>query len=76
MFDYQESLAGVTFEVYAAEDKALTHLIRFTGKDSLYTEIKINDKGIASIENLPLGKYYLVETKTLKACIRQRAYHG
>ena len=28
-----------------------------------------NDKGIASIDNLPLGKYYLVETKTLEGFV-------
>ena len=27
--------------------------------------IVTNDKGIARIDDLPLGKYYLVETKTI-----------
>lgn len=69
IFDYfRKSLAGVTFEVYAAED-----IVSPDGLDTIYYEkdvlvdtIVTNDKGIAMIENLPLGKYYLAETKTLE----------
>lgn len=67
IFDYfRKSLAGVTFEVYAAED-----IVSPDGLDTVYFEkdeladtIVTNDKGIAMIEDLPLGRYYLVETKT------------
>ena len=72
VFDYfKKSLAGVTFEVYARED-----IISPDGLDTIYYEkdelvatIVTNDDGIAMIENLPLGKYYLVETKTLEGFV-------
>ncbi len=68
VFDYfRKSLAGVTFEVYAAEDIVSPDGLDtvYYEKDELVAEIVTNDKGIASIENLPIGKYYLVETKTI-----------
>lgn len=72
IFNYfKKSLAGVTFEVYAAEE-----IISADGLDTVYHEkdalvdtIVTNDKGIAMIENLPLGRYYLVETKTLEGFV-------
>ncbi len=72
IFDYfRKSLAGVTFEVYAAED-----IVSPDGLDTVYFEkdelvdtIVTNDKGIAMIEDLPLGRYYLVETKTLEGFV-------
>ena len=72
VFDYfKKSLAGVTFEVYAAEDIVSPDGLNtvYYAKDTLVAEIVTNDKGIASIENLPLGKYYLVETKTLEGFV-------
>lgn len=68
IFDYfKKSLAGVTFEIYAAEDIVSPDGLDtvYYEKDELVAEIVTNDKGIAGIENLPLGKYYLVETKTI-----------
>ncbi len=38
-------------------------------KDQLIEEITTNDKGIAKLEGLPLGKYYLVETNTLEGYV-------
>ena len=72
IFNYfRKSLAGVTFEVYAAED-----IVSPDGLDTVYYEkdelvdtIVTDDKGIAMIENLPLGRYYLVETKTLEGFV-------
>lgn len=72
VFDYfKKSLAGVTFEVYAAEDIVSPDGLDtvYYEKDALVAEIVTNDKGIASIEELPLGKYYLVETKTLEGFV-------
>ena len=68
IFNYfKDSLAGVTFDVYAKED-----IVSADGLGSIYHKagekvatIVTNDKGIARIDDLPLGKYYLVETKTL-----------
>ena len=64
---FKDSLAGVTFDVYAKEDIASAD-----GLDTVYHKagdkvatIVTNDKGIARIDDLPLGKYYLVETKTI-----------
>ena len=60
-------VAGVTFDVYAKED-----IVSADGLGTVYHKagdkvatIVTNDKGIARIDDLPLGKYYLVETKTL-----------
>lgn len=68
---FRKSLAGVVFEVYAAED-----IVSPDGLDTIYFEkdelvdtIITNDKGIAMIEDLPLGRYYLVETETLKGFV-------
>ena len=68
IFNYfKDSLAGVTFDVYAKED-----IVSADGLDTVYHKagdkvatIVTNDKGIARIDDLPLGKYYLVETKTI-----------
>ena len=67
IFNYfKDSLAGVTFDVYAKED-----IVSADGLGTVYHKagdkvatIVTNDKGIARIDDLPLGKYYLVETKT------------
>lgn len=72
IFDYfKKSLAGVTFEVYAAEDIVSPDGLNtvYFEKDMLIDTIVTNDKGIAMIEDLPLGKYYLVETKTLEGFV-------
>ena len=68
---FRKSLAGVTFKVYAAEDIASPDgfgMIYYE-KDQLVGEITTNDKGIAALEKLPLGKYYLVETNTLEGFV-------
>ena len=64
---FKDSLAGVTFDVYAKED-----IVSADGLDTVYHKagdkvatIVTNDKGIARVDDLPLGKYYLVETKTI-----------
>ena len=72
IFNYfKDSLAGVEFEVYAAED-----IVSPDGLDTVYYEadelvatIVTDEKGYASIDSLPLGKYYLVETKTLEGFV-------
>ena len=72
IFDYfRKSLAGVTFEVYAAEDIMSPDGLDtvYFEKDELVDTIVTNDKGIAMIANLPLGRYYLVESKTLEGFV-------
>ena len=72
IFNYfKDSLAGVEFEVYAAED-----IVSPDGLDTIHYEadelvatITTDEKGYASIDSLPLGKYYLVETKTLEGFV-------
>lgn len=72
IFNYfKDSLAGVEFEVYAAED-----IVSPDGLDTIYYEadelvatIVTDEKGYAGIDSLPLGKYYLVETKTLEGFV-------
>lgn len=72
VFDYfKKSLAGVAFEIYVAEDIVSPDGLNtvYYAKDTLVAEVVTNDRGIASIENLPLGNYYLIETKTLEGFV-------
>ena len=72
VFNYfKKSLAGVTFEVYAAEDIVSPDGLEtvYFEKDELVATIVTDDNGIASIEELPLGKYYLVETETIEGFV-------
>jgi len=72
LFDYfKKSLAGVTFDMYAEEDIVSPdglHTVYYRADEKVAT-ITTNDKGYASIEDLPLGKYYLVETVTLEGFV-------
>ena len=72
IFNYfKKSLAGVTFEVYAAEDIVSPDRLDtvYFEKDELVATIVTDDNGIASIEELPLGRYYLVETETIEGFV-------
>ena len=64
---FRTSMAGVTFDVYAKEDIVSPDGLDtvYYKKDELVGTITTNDKGIGAMEDLPLGEYYLVETKTL-----------
>lgn len=59
-------IKGVTFEVYAACDivsaDGLGEVYYLT--DELVATIETDENGVASLCNLPLGKYYLIETAT------------
>ena len=68
---FKDSLAGVTFDVYAKED-----IVSADGLNTVYHKagdkvatIVTNEKGVARIDDLPLGKYYLVETKTFEGFV-------
>ena len=60
------NLSEVTFEVYAAEDIKATDGISADHykKDELVGTITTDEKGIAKMEDLPVGKYYVKEVKT------------
>lgn len=60
------NLSEVTFEVYAAEDiKAADGVSEdHYKKDELVGKITTDEKGIAKMEDLPVGKYYVKEVKT------------
>lgn len=71
-FIYEEKyLSGAEFNVYAAEDiytpdhqeDADGNRFVIYAKDSLVTTITTGEDGKAVAENLPLGAYYVVETK-------------
>ena len=71
-FDWRESsLAGVTFAVYAAEDIVSPEDmgIQYYAKDELVAEIQTEEDGTASIEGLPLGRYYLKEIETAEGFV-------
>lgn len=67
-FQYEkQTLSGVSFDIYAYED-----IIRPDGsgeillaKDELVGTITTNEEGIAIIDFLPVGKYYVVEKNTI-----------
>lgn len=72
IFQYvRENLSGVTFAVYAAEDIVSPDGLDTVAyeKDQLVTEIVTDEKRYAVVEGLPLGHYYLVETKTLEGFV-------
>ncbi len=67
LFEYiTGSLKDVTFEVYALEDikAADGESDDYYKKDELVDTITTDDTGIAKLENLPLGKYYVKEKET------------
>lgn len=60
------SLQEVVFEVYAAEDIRAADGVsgNYYAKDELVATITTDSLGYARTEDLPLGKYYVVEKKT------------
>ena len=60
------NLSEVAFEVYAAEDIKAADGISADHykKDELVGTVTTDEKGIAKMENLPVGKYYVKEVKT------------
>lgn len=60
------NLSEVTFEVYAAEDIKAADGVSADHykKDELVGTITTDEKGIAKMEDLPVGKYYVKEMKT------------
>ena len=67
----KRNLSGVTFDVYAKED-----ILSVDGLNTVYykagdkiSNIVTDEQGIARIDNLPCGKYYLIETKTIDGFI-------
>lgn len=66
-----QPLAGAEFAVYASEDiytpdhqtDANGNRIVIYAKDTLVTTVKTDENGMAVVENLPLGSYYVKETK-------------
>ena len=69
---FKDSLAGVTFDVYAKED-----IVSADGLNTVYHKagdkvatIVTNDKGIARIDDLPLGQYYVKELEAPKGYVK------
>ena len=60
------NLSEVTFEAYAAEDIKAADGVSADHykKDELVGTITTDEKGIAKMEDLPVGKYYVKEVKT------------
>lgn len=67
----KRNLSGVTFDVYAKEDILIVdglNTVYYKAGDKIST-IVTDEQGIARIDNLPCGKYYLIETKTIDGFI-------
>lgn len=67
LFEYVTgNLKEVTFEIYAAEDILAADGVSesYYKADELVATITTDDNGIAKVENLPVGKYYVKEVKT------------
>ena len=64
---FRKPMSGVTFEVYAKEAVMSPDGLEkiYYEKDQFVATMITNDKGVAMMEGLPLGEYYVVETKTL-----------
>ena len=59
----EQVLPGVTFDLYAAEEiKSADGRVHFYNKDEFIESITTDENGIAEIDELPLGKYYVVES--------------
>lgn len=71
-FNYkQQMLSGVKFNVYAKEDIVSPdglNTIYYKADDFIGT-IETDENGLAIMDKLPLGKYYLIETNTLEGFI-------
>lgn len=59
-------LEGVEFSIYAAEEIKTKDGSLLYRKDELVEVITTNHKGIAKSKKIPLGKYYVIESKNLK----------
>ena len=67
VFEYiTGELTVVTFDVYAAEDIKAADGVSpdYYKKDELVGTIKTDDKGVATLGDLPAGKYYVKEQET------------
>lgn len=61
-YSYEEvSLEGVKFGIYAREDIITKDGKKHYKKNELISTIYTNDKGVAELDNLFLGKYYIKE---------------
>ena len=72
LFEYVTgSLKDVVFEVYALEDikAADGESEDYYKKDELIAAITTDDSGIAKLDNLPLGKYYVKEKETAEGYV-------
>ncbi len=67
-------LASVKYSLYAMEDIKTNGVIVYK-KDSLVTTLTTNSDGIAKVNNLPLGKYYVQETSAPSDYIVDKERH-
>lgn len=77
-FHYEEGgMEGAEFAVYAKEaiytpdgqtDAEGNRIVKYEA-DALVGKITTDAKGVAALNNLPIGKYYMVETKAGQNCV-------
>ena len=72
LFNYVTgNLTDVTFNVYAAEAIRAADRVSadYYAADELVGSITTDGNGIAQMDNLPLGRYYIVEKETSHGCV-------
>ena len=66
-YDGKKSLKGIVYNIYAEEDiKSADGQYLYFDKGDYVGKMTTNEKGYAISEELPLGKYYVVEVETNK----------
>ena len=67
----EKEIEGAEFEIYAKEDiySQDGHQTKICEKDQKISTITTNEEGKAYQDNLPIGKYYIKETKTTEGYV-------
>lgn len=75
IYDKTINLKNIIFSVYAETDIYEKGNLLYKANEKV-ADIKTDEAGSGALDNLPLGKYYLNETSTLKQCILDgETYH-
>ena len=74
IYDKTINLANIVFSVYATNDIYEKDKLLYKANDKI-ADIKTKEDGSASLDNLPIGKYYLKESSTSKLHVLDDKIH-